>query len=70
MKTEEAKRLVKKANKLANPPRQLLPPGVEDRLKEMDPSTSLRLDSHWATHLSDEVNRWVFDLFRRNMKQL
>jgi len=70
MKTEEAKRLVKKANKLANPPRQLLPGSVEERLNHVDPPASLQLHSQWATHLSEEVNAWVFDLFRRNMKQL
>uniref|UniRef100_A0A0N4Z8S2 N-alpha-acetyltransferase 40 n=1 Tax=Parastrongyloides trichosuri TaxID=131310 RepID=A0A0N4Z8S2_PARTI len=58
------KKICKKAGKLTNP--VLTANAVPDKEIIID-GEKIEYKFPWATHLSDEESKWVFDLFRRNM---
>lgn len=63
------KKVVKKASKMKDPVVSLnCLPALQNR-KTLDGET-ISFEMHWATHLDDEKNKWIFDLFEDNMRSM
>lgn len=67
MRTDAARRAVKKATKLPNAPSSLEALPVKPHTKDGSPMT---IEHCWFTHMPDEKLAWAFELFETNMRKM